>query len=87
MVFTEHGVAMLSTVLRSKKAMQINIEIIRAFTHYRALIKENIELRKEIKHLDEKLNKAFQFLLGKIDALHQKKLKIKPVGFKYGNKQ
>ena len=70
MAFTEHGIAMLSSVLNSKKAIQINIEIIRAFTHYRALIKETLELSKEIKNLDEKLNKAFRFLLEKIDALH-----------------
>ena len=46
MVFTEHGISMLSSVLKSKKAIQINIEIMRAFTNYRALLRENIELRK-----------------------------------------
>ena len=38
MVFTEQGVVMLSTVLRSEEAIQINIEIMRAFTRYRAII-------------------------------------------------
>jgi len=87
MVFTEHGISMLSSVLKSKKAIQINIEIMRAFTHYRALLRENTELRKEIKNIDEKLNKAFQFLLGKIDALHQKKSRRTPIGYKIGNKK
>ena len=41
LVFTEQGVAMLSTVLRSEKAIQVNIEIMRAFARYRALLKEN----------------------------------------------
>jgi hypothetical protein len=41
MVFTEQGVAMLSSVLRSEKAIQINIEIMRAFARYRSLLKEN----------------------------------------------
>jgi hypothetical protein len=83
LAFTEQGVAMLSSVLKSEKAIQINIEIMRAFSRYRAFMKETYELRKEIKVLDEKLNKAFRVLLEKIDALHQKKNEPrKLVGFK-----
>lgn len=85
--FTEQGVAMLSSVLRSKKAIQVNIEIMRAFSNYRAMLRENEELRKEVKELDNKLNRAFQFLLDRIDALHQKREKIKPVGYKYNSKK
>ena len=69
-VFTEQGVAMLSSVLRSEKAVQINIEIMRAFARYRGLLRDNEDLRKEIKVLDEKLDRAFRFLLEKIDELH-----------------
>ena len=72
MAFTEQGVSMLSSVLRSEKAIKINIEIMRAFARYRALLKENEELKKEILKLDAKLNQAFRFLLDKLDALHQK---------------
>jgi len=83
LVFTEQGVAMLSSVLRSEKAIQMNIEIMRAFARYRALLRENEELKKEILKLDAKLNQAFKFLLDKIDALHQKaSLPREPVGFK-----
>lgn len=83
MVFTEQGVAMLSSVLRSEKAIQINIEIMRAFARYRALLKENEELRKEIKALDSRLNHAFKFLLEKLDALHQGTHQPRnPIGFK-----
>jgi hypothetical protein len=46
--FTEQGVAMLSSDLRSKKAIKINIEIMRAFAAYRAMLIENRSLRKEI---------------------------------------
>ena len=74
LAFTEQGVSMLSSVLRSEKAIQINIEIMRAFARYRALLRENEELKKEILKLDAKLNKAFKFLLDKLDALHQKKI-------------
>jgi len=82
-VFTEQGVAMLSSVLRSEKAIKINIEIMRAFARYWALMKENEELRQEIVKLDAKLNHSFKFLLDKIDALHQKtKEPRKPLGYK-----
>lgn len=83
LAFTEQGVSMLSSVLRSEKAIQINIEIMRAFARYRALLRENKELKKEILRLDAKLNKAFKFLLDKLDALHQKTdTPRKPIGYK-----
>ena len=81
--FTEQGVAMLSSVLHSRKSIQINIEIMRAFARYRAIIKENENLKKEINDLDEKLNSVFKFLLDKIDALHQVKNEPRnPIGYK-----
>ena len=89
MAFTEQGVAMLSSVLRTEKAVQINIGIMRAFAYYRAILLENKELRKEIKLLDEKISVAFRYLLEKIDALTPK-LEEKPhkqVGFKRNNKK
>jgi ORF6N domain len=73
LVFTEQGVAMLSSVLHSEKAIRINIEIMRAFAHYRSFLRENEDLKKEILKLDAKLNQAFKYLLDKLDALHQKK--------------
>jgi hypothetical protein len=83
MAFTEQGVAMLSSVLRSKRAIKINIEIMRAFAVYRAMLIEDKSLRKEIKVLDEKINKVFRFLLDKIDALHQDKATPrKKIGYK-----
>ena len=86
MVFTEQGVAMLSTVLRSEKAIHVNIEIMRAFARYRAILKENEDLRKEIKALDNKLNDAIQYLLSRIDELHQEKLTPKQsIGFRRHN--
>lgn len=83
MAFTEQGVAMLSSVLRSKKAIKINIEIMRAFAVYRAMLIEDKSLRKEIKALDEKINKVVRYMLDKIDALHQDKATPrKKIGYK-----
>ena len=72
LVFTEQGVSMLSSVLRSEKAILINIEIMRAFARYRALINETGELKNEIKALDNKFTQAFNYLLNRLDELHQK---------------
>ncbi|MCK4408337.1 MAG: ORF6N domain-containing protein [Bacteroidales bacterium] len=85
LAFTEQGVAMLSSVLRSPKAIAINIEIMRAFAKYRAMLIENRDLKSELKALDDKINKVFKFLLNKIDALHQNKIEEKPrkiIGYK-----
>ena len=82
LVFTEQGIAMLSSVLSSKKAVQINIEIMRAFSRYRAIILENVDLKKEIKVLDGKLDHAFKFLLEKIDALAPNYTDREKIGYK-----
>ncbi len=73
MAFTEHGVSMLSSVLNSDVAIQINIEIMRAFSKYRFLLADHKELKSDIKNLDHKIDEVFKFLLGKINALQQKK--------------
>ena len=84
MAFSEMGVAMLSSVLNSKRAIYANIEIMRAFVSYRTIMIENKELRKEIIRLDKKINNSFKFLLRKIDALTPVLTKPprKTVGFK-----
>jgi hypothetical protein len=73
LVFTEQGVAMLSSVLHSEKAIRINIEIMRAFAKYRAFLRENEELKNELHALDKKFTKAFNALLNRLDELHHKK--------------
>ena len=82
--FTEQGVAMLSSVLRSQKAIKINIEIMRAFVYYRQLLLQNQELYKKVKELDEKVNHVFQFLLNKIEI---KKNISEPVCYKLKSKK
>lgn len=73
LVFTEQGVAMLSSVLKSEKAVLINIEIMRAFARYRALLRETSDLKRAMNELDKKFTKAFNYLLSRLDELHQKK--------------
>ncbi|OGI89834.1 hypothetical protein A3B01_03505 [Candidatus Nomurabacteria bacterium RIFCSPLOWO2_01_FULL_41_52b] len=81
--FTEQGVAMLSSILNSKRAIMVNIQIIRTFTHLRELLATNTKLRIKIENMEKK----YDFQLKKIfDVLKQLLMKEeKPkrqIGFK-----
>jgi hypothetical protein len=67
MAFTEHGVAMLSSVLNSKRAIAVNIQIIRAFNHLRKVIISNKDLINKIKQIEEIFDIKLQVLDAKID--------------------
>lgn len=58
-VFTEQGVAMLSSVLNSKRAIQVNIEIMRAFAKIREMVLSYRELQKKINEMEQKYDKNF----------------------------
>jgi hypothetical protein len=66
--FTEQGVAMLSTVLRSKRAITVNIEIMRAFVKLRQLLASNTELARRLDELESKYDKHFNIVF---DAIGQ----------------
>ncbi len=57
--FTEQGVAMLSGILNSKRAVAVNIQIIRTFTKLRELLATNAQLRKKIEDIEEKYDENF----------------------------
>jgi len=56
MAFTEQGVAMLSSVLNSTRAIEVNIQIIRIFTKMRHVLSDNTEIRLEIEKIKGKLD-------------------------------
>ena len=66
--FTEQGVAMLSSVLRSPRAVQVNIAIMRTFVHLRSLMQSNKLLAEKIEKLEEKYDQNFQIIF---DAIRQ----------------
>jgi hypothetical protein len=68
-VFTEQGVAMLSSVLRSSRAIQVNIEIIRAFVRLRALIGSHKDLRRNLQALEKKYDTQFKVIFEAINQL------------------
>jgi hypothetical protein len=66
--FTEQGVAMLSTVLRSERAIIVNIEIMRAFVKLRQMLASNAELSRRLDELESKYDKQFKVVF---DAIRQ----------------
>jgi hypothetical protein len=60
--FTEHGVAMLSSVLRSKSAVQVNIAIIRAFARLREMLASDRELARKVAEHDSQIAVLFKHL-------------------------
>ncbi|MGC4101294.1 ORF6N domain-containing protein [Ferruginibacter sp.] len=89
--FTEQGVAMLSSVLNSDTAIEVNIQIIRVFTKMKALLFDNKELWHKIekieRHLvqhDEEIKTIFEYLK---KLLIQENKPRKAIGFPYPNKK
>ncbi|MCR4278882.1 MAG: ORF6N domain-containing protein [bacterium] len=69
MAFTEHGVAMLSSILKSKRAIHVNIQIIRIFTKLRELISENEDLKRKIEALENRYDGQFKIVFDAIRRL------------------
>ncbi|MBW2034369.1 MAG: ORF6N domain-containing protein, partial [Deltaproteobacteria bacterium] len=67
--FTEQGVAMLSSVLRSKRAIEVNIAIMRAFVKLRQMITSNLELARKLEEMEKKYDKQFKVVFDAIRAL------------------
>ena len=68
MAFTEQGVAMLSSVLRSRRAVQVNIAIMRAFVRLREMLLTNAELARKLADLERKYDSQFRAVF---DAIRQ----------------
>ena len=66
--FTEQGVAMLSSVLRSKRAVQVNIEIMRAFVKLRKIFSTHKDLARKLEELEKKYDQQFRIVF---DAIRQ----------------
>jgi hypothetical protein len=87
-VFTEHGVLMLSSVLNSKQAIQVNIQVMRIFTRIRQMFIDNTELHLEIEKIKTKLDnhsKNMEVVFRYLDELLEKRDETKPrkrIGFK-----
>jgi len=69
--FTEHGIAMLSSVLRSKRAIQINIAIMRAFVKLRQILATHKELAQRLGELEERMDRKDREIISLFEAIRK----------------
>jgi len=67
--FTEHGILMLSSVLRSKRAVQVNIAIMRAFVRLREILSTHKDLARQLNEMEKKYDKQFRVVFEAIRDL------------------
>ena len=81
--FTEQGIAMLSSVLHSERAIKVNITIMRAFVKLRELLLTNKELNQKLQKIEAKYDKQFKIVFEVLKELMEKpKQPRKEIGFK-----
>ena len=86
--FSENGVAMLSTVLNSRRAIQVNIQIMRTFTRLREILSSHEELKQELVKMERKYDAQFKVVFDAIRALMTPSEKPKKkIGFGLREKQ
>jgi phage regulator Rha-like protein len=87
-VFTEHGIAMLSSVLNSEQAININIVIIKTFIKLKELMFSNRNLERRINSLEERVENQFELVMQEIETMKQ--IKNKPrvkIGYKISGQE
>jgi len=87
--FTEQGVAMLSSVLHSKRAVQVNIEIMRTFVQLRQILATHTDLARKLSTLEKKYDTQFKAVFDAIRELMAppRPKKKHPIGFVSGKKK
>jgi flagellar capping protein FliD len=85
--FTEQGIAMLSSVLNSSIAIQVNIAILRTFVKLRQLLIDHKDLADKIESLEQKYDEQFRIIFTALHQMLQEKSKPRPkIGFKQKEK-
>ncbi len=84
--FTEQGVAMLSSVLKSKKAIAVNIAVMRAFVLVRQHLTDYKDLKEQIELLEREMNRKFKDINEALHYLLSPKAKPRAIGFKMKGK-
>jgi hypothetical protein len=70
-VFTEQGIAMLSSVLNSERAVKVNIAIVRAFVKLREIMETNRELARKFAELEKRVGKHDEEIVAILEAIRQ----------------
>jgi len=79
--FTEHGVLMLSSVLRSERAVQVNIQIMRAFTQLRKMLSTHEDLKRKIESMEKKYDQQFKIVFEAIKQLLETEETMRKIHF------
>lgn len=83
--FTEHGALMLGNVLRSDRAVEVSLIVVRAFVQYREMLSTHKELAAKLESLERKVGSHDQAIAGLIDAIRQlmvpPEIKKRSIGF------
>ena len=80
--FTEQGVAMLSSVLNSPRAIAVNIEIVRAFVRLRQILADNADLARKLEALEKRYDAHFKIVFEAIrELMAPQPANPKPIGF------
>jgi phage regulator Rha-like protein len=81
--FTENGVAMLSSVLNSERAIQVNVQIMRTFTKIREMLASHKDLKQKIEEMEKKYDSQFKIVFNAIKELMTAPEKpARKIGFK-----
>jgi len=81
--FTEQGIAMLSGVLKSPRAIRVNIEIMRTFVKLSQMLASNAELARKLRNLEKKSDRQFKIVFDAIrELMTPPPPGIKPIGFR-----
>jgi len=81
--FTEHGILMLSSVLKSQRAVQVNIQIMRTFVRLRQMLASHDSLIERLDELEENYDAKFKIVFSAIRQLmNPRARKRKPIGFR-----
>jgi len=84
--FTEQGVAMLSSVLNSKRAVLVNIQIMRTFTKLREMLLTHADLKRKIEDMERKYDQQFKVVFDAIkQLLKPPETPKRPIGFRPNN--
>jgi len=83
--FTEQGVAMLSSVLNSERAIKVNIELMRAFVRFRRILASHADLARKLDALEKKYDAQFKVVFDAIrELMRPPEPKRRPIGFRVG---
>ena len=92
--FTEHGITMLSSVLRSKTAIDVNIAVVRAFIFLKQYSNDFKLLQKQMHEMESRFNRKFdnineiiEYLISKPEPKEEKPKPKRQIGFKIGGKK